>query len=119
MVSTDPEEMPLAGKAAPPMANGEVIFEAPWQSRAFGMARVLCEQGEFDWDEFRACLIHRIGQGESTETDESSTETEEYQYFDHFLAALTDIVAQKALCSEQEIQHRTREFDARPHGHDH
>ena len=104
------EAMSLAGSAAPPMANGEVVFDAPWQSRLFGMARVLCEQGAFDWDEFRGCLIHRIGQGDSTE---------EYQYFDHFLAALTDIAAQKELCSEQEIHQRTLEFDARPHGHDH
>ena len=42
------------------MANGEVVFDAPWQSRVFGMARALCEQGLFTWDEFREQLILQI-----------------------------------------------------------
>ena len=28
---------------APPAANGEVVFEAPWQGRVFAMARLLAE----------------------------------------------------------------------------
>ena len=27
----DSDAMPLEGTVAPPMANGEVVFEAPWQ----------------------------------------------------------------------------------------
>ena len=47
-------DVELAGDIAPPMANGELVFESPWEGRVFGMARVLCEQGLFEWDEFRA-----------------------------------------------------------------
>ena len=34
------EELTLTEALAPPMANGEVLFEAPWQGRAFGEALV-------------------------------------------------------------------------------
>ena len=46
----------LEGPAAPPAANGELVFEAPWQARLFGMAWSLCDAGLFEWDEFRAKL---------------------------------------------------------------
>ena len=32
------------GPAAPPRANGELVFEAPWESRAFGIAIALVER---------------------------------------------------------------------------
>ena len=31
--------------AAPPRRNGELVFEVPWESRAFGVALALCEAG--------------------------------------------------------------------------
>ena len=33
------------GAAAPPRSNGELVFEAPWESRSFGMAVALSEPG--------------------------------------------------------------------------
>ena len=53
-------DMPLDGTTAPPMANGELIFELPWQGRIFGMARALCNSGLYEWDEFRDHLIAEI-----------------------------------------------------------
>ena len=47
------ETFGLSPALAPPMANGELLFEAPWQARVFGMARALSEQGLYTWDEFR------------------------------------------------------------------
>ena len=54
------ESMALQGRVEPPKANGEVIFDEPWQNRTFGMARSLCEAQYFTWDEFRACLMKQI-----------------------------------------------------------
>ena len=104
------DQMQLEGTSAPPLANGEVVFEEPWQSRVFGMARTLCEQGLFEWDEFRERLI--------TEIRRSNPEAD-YRYFDHFLDALTHLLAAKELCGEQELAQLERQFAARPHGHDH
>jgi len=109
-------EMDLQGPVAPPMANGEVIFEAPWQSRVFGMARVLCEAGHYSWDEFRHQLIKQIEDWESHHNERHEVE---YPYFDCFLNALTDILEAKGLCSTVDMSVRADEFSARPHGHDH
>jgi len=108
------DDKELTGHEAPPMANGEIIFEAPWQSRVFGMARALCEQGYYEWDEFREQLITDI-----SAWDETHEASEPYAYFDHFLNALTALLEQKGLCEGSELANRTSEFAARPHGHDH
>ena len=105
--------MALDGHLAPPMANGEVIFEVPWQSRVFGLARVLCESGHYSWDQFRERLIARIGEWEAQQSSEP------YQYFDCFLFALTDVLDETGLCGADILAQRETEFAARPHGHDH
>lgn len=104
------EELVFAAAEAPPMANGEVVFEAPWQSRIFAMARALCERGLYDWDEFRERLIAEI---------ETADPGAEYHYFDHFLAALVRLLDEKGICLADEVGDRASTFAARPHGHDH
>lgn len=104
----------LTGAAAPPTANGELVFDAPWEGRVFGMARALCERGYFDWDEFRAELINQISVWER-----SHPYTEDYRYYDLFFAALTEIIERKSLCRGSDLVMRELEFAARPHGHDH
>ena len=106
--------MELEGKVSPPMANGEIIFDAPWQSRVFGMARAMCEQGFFEWDDFREHLIAEI------ETfDQAPQSDREFHYFDHFLNALTSLLEKRQMCGLNELDDRTRIFAERPHGHDH
>lgn len=50
-------EPDISGPAAPPRANGELVFEAPWQARAFGMAVALLERDGASWDQFRRFLV--------------------------------------------------------------
>lgn len=102
--------MSLIGQVSPPMANGEVVFEALWQGRVFGMARALCEQGCYTWDEFRVKLIEEIANAGDEPDD---------HYFDHFLAALTSLLSDKNLCEPGELHQRTEVLAERPHGHDH
>ena len=106
-------EVELEGIAAPPMANGEVVFEAPWQGRVFGMARALCQAGHYSWDEFRECLIEAIGAWDG-DHDEP-----EYHYFDHFLLALETLLVRKRLVAAGELGERFRAYLARPSDHDH
>lgn len=108
------EDIPLPEELSPPMANGELMFDAPWQSRTFGMARTLCEAGVFTWDEFRAELIACIEQWES-----AADTADDYEYWSLFLEALTQLLAQRELVVTDELQHRSDEYAGRPHGHDH
>ncbi len=108
------EEMVLEQELEPPMTNGELLFESPWQSRVFGMARVLCEADYFQWDEFRKALIKQIATW-----DQGHRVDEPYVYYDHFLAALTDLLASAGLMDNSELLKKDYEFQNRPHGHDH
>lgn len=102
----------LDGELSPPMVNGEVVFETPWQGRVFGMAKSLADSGLYTWDEFRACLIDEVarwdrqGQGE-------------YAYYDLFLSALEKILARKGAVDPALLRARFEAFRARPHDHDH
>ena len=108
------DEMELEGGLAPPMANGDLLFEAPWQGRVFGIARVLCEQGFFSWDDFRRSLISKI-----SVCDETHRGDDPYIYYDHFLGALSDLLSEKDLCTFSELLERDDQLRERPHNHDH
>jgi len=104
----------LGESLQPPMANGEVLFEEPWQGRVFGMAIALHEAGVFAWPEFQSSLIEVVG-----EWDRGAASDDVYQYYDHFQRALDSILAAKGLVSPADLDGRAAEFAARPHGHDH
>ena len=104
----------LTGEAAPPMANGELVFEAPWQARLFGMAVSLAEVGLYTWDEFRKHLIDSVGAWDQATATEGG-----YEYYHHFEAALLAVLDEKGVELAQALSVRTAEFAVRPHGHDH
>lgn len=102
------------GSAAPPRSNGELVFNAPWESRVFGVAAALRERGLFDWDEFREYLCAEIAAWEGDHPPDDA-----FRYYAHFQAALERLIARKGACSAAELEAREREFAARPDGHDH
>ena len=52
--------VPYEGSDAPPRSNGELVFEAPWQGRAFGICLALLEREGLGWDDFRPYLAAAI-----------------------------------------------------------
>lgn len=97
--------------SAPPMVNGELQFDAPWQGRVFGMARTLAEAGLYSWDEFREALIAQLDGVVSTGDD--------FAYYDYFQLALEQLLASKGVVASESLAERTAVFAQRPHGHDH
>ncbi len=55
----------LGGSTAVPRRNGELVFDAPWQGRVFGMAVALSDAGLFPWEEFRQALIREVAAAEA------------------------------------------------------
>lgn len=102
----------LTGQLAPPMVNGEVVFEAPWEGRVFGMARALAAADVFDWEDFRARLIDEIGRWDRNPVGE-------FHYYEHFQRALERLLAERGLVTPAGLKERVTEYRARPHGHDH
>jgi nitrile hydratase accessory protein len=43
-----------------PRNNGELVFAAPWEGRAFGLAAAYLEATGIGWEAFRAHLIAAI-----------------------------------------------------------
>jgi hypothetical protein len=56
----DPEIASMRGSAELPRSNGELVFDAPWQGRAFAMAIGVVEGLGLPWDEFRERLVLEI-----------------------------------------------------------
>lgn len=96
------------------MLNGEIVFDAPWQGRVFGMAHALADAGTFAWDDFRQCLIERIAVWESAHPDGAH-----YPYYDCFLEALERVLADKDIVDDHALAHRLADLSGRPHDHDH
>ena len=113
MTRLENREFPLK-ELQPPMANGEVIFEEPWQGRVFAMTILLNKAGLFSWDEFQSELILTIEQWER-EGDKS----EDYKYYERFSDALNSLLGKKGIVEGEELVERTEEYVNRPHSHDH
>ncbi len=115
MPSASEAPLDLAGPAAPPRRNGELVFEAPWEGRLFGLTLTLHDHGRFDWEEFRRRLIREIARCER----QAAVGGEPFRYYVAWRAALEDLLASKGLCGGVELDTRERELAARPPDHDH
>lgn len=104
----------VEGPAAPPRANGELVFTAPWQSRLFAATMQLRESGRLEWERFRQGLIAQIAAHEATLSD-----PERYDYWGCWQRALEELLAELDLVSAEELDRSARALAARPPGHDH
>lgn len=105
-------ELELAddGPAAPPRANGELIFDAPWQSRVFGLAAAMVEADHFSWAEFQAALIAEVALADATGSDD---------YWGCWRDALVNCCERAGAMTGAQWTSRIGELLARPAGHDH
>jgi nitrile hydratase accessory protein len=100
----------MRGGTALPRKNGELVFENPWEARAFGIAVALNEQGTYPWRDFSAGLANEIGSAESSNVDST--------YYERWLASLERLAIAKGLISEDELERKTHEItEADDHDH--
>lgn len=88
----------LTGDATPPRRNGELVFEAPWEGRAFGVAVALADRGVYAWDDFRVSLIEEIGAEEGR------------RYYAAWVASLERLLVGRGVLDEAEIDRRAAEL---------
>ena len=102
MTRTD-ERVGLDGRpVGAPRKNGELVFEAPWEGRAFGMAVALSDRHVYHWDEFRSHLIDEI-----TMADASSAGT---TYYERWTAALEALLTARGVITRAELDLRAAEY---------
>ena len=100
--SPDKQIANMAEGIALPRKNGELVFEAPWEGRAFGMAVALNENGEYEWSEFQNLLAAEIADAE--QVHDSST------YYERWLASLEKLLLDKGMLEAKELELRTTEY---------
>jgi nitrile hydratase accessory protein len=95
-----------------PQEGEAPVFAAPWQAQAFAMAMALRDRGVFTWDEWAQRLGAVIASVGGTDTGE--------HYYEHWLTALEQLVADKQVTSLDELLDRNAAWDraarATPHG---
>ncbi len=92
LVATEVRDM--RAPAALPRANGELVFDAPWQRRVLGMAIATTDAIGVEWDEFRARLVAAI------------EAVPDRPYYESFTAALEALVTDLDLVSRDELDQR-------------
>ena len=118
-MTVQPEVTAMTGAEALPRSNGELVFESPWQARAFGVAVGLVQAQGLDWEAFRSRLIEEIATWENEQRDAPD---DAYEYYEHWLAALERLVLETGMVSRGELEaeiHHIAEADLHDHGHDH
>ena len=87
------ELVDVDGAAAPPRRNGELVFEAPWQSRVFGLcAAIVATCFDGDREPFRQQLIATVAA------------EPERPYWDSWTVALQRLVVDAGLIDELAIE---------------
>ncbi|MBV7327187.1 nitrile hydratase accessory protein [Chloroflexi bacterium TSY] len=108
-----------------PRKNGELIFEAPWEARAFGLAVALNEDGAYPWSDFSQTLSQQIAAAQQNKSAESDDEPS--TYYESWLAALEELLITNGLVTSHEIErivqkqalHDTHHEHSHEHGHEH
>lgn len=95
----------MEGPLSYPRKNGEPVFDAPWQSRAFGMVVGLHKAGLYPWDEFKRLLIEEIASGQCQAAPAGSPE-----YYYHWMEAFSRLLVTKGIVTRDEMDCRITEF---------
>jgi cobaltochelatase CobN len=91
----------LSDELAVPRKNGELVFEAPWEGRVFGMAVALSDRCVYEWDAFRDRLAAEIAEAELH--DDGSP------YYERWLASFERLLLDTGVITAEELDGRTAE----------
>ena len=101
---TDRRIEDLSDDLAVPRKNGELVFEAPWEGRIFGMAVALSDDQAYAWDDFRDRLVAEIAAAEEHGDDSG--------YYERWLASFERLLLETGVVTADELDARTAEYAA-------
>ena len=105
----------LGAVARIPSKDGEPVFQAPWEARAFAMALRLLEQRYYTWQEFQDHLIAEIASpGASADPGQGAT----MGYYEHWLCALEKLLSEKGLVVADVLDAKISELASAPAPYD-
>ena len=107
MAAPDTHIAAMDERVALPRKNGELVFEAPWEARAFGLAVALNEAGVYPWRDF--------SQGLAAETAALEQQGAHASYYERWLETLEKLAIARGLVSLDELDARTVEYAFNAH----
>ena len=81
------------------------VFREPWEAQAFALAVRLSEEGHFTWNEWATTLSEEISKAQA-DGDPDLGDT----YYEHWVAALERLCAEKGLVGGAPMDRRTEEW---------
>ena len=105
-MSTEPsgKVTDMQGEIALPRSNGELVFDAPWEGRAFGIAVALNESGAYEWGDFQGRLAEEIAS--APQDDDAS------RYYERWLASLERLLLDQGMVTREELDARTVAYES-------
>ena len=94
----------MEGELALPRSNGELVFAAPWEGRAFGIAVALNESGMYQWGDFQCRLAEEI--------DAAPPDEEGSMYYERWLASLENLLLERGMVTSEELDARTTAYES-------
>jgi len=94
----------MVGASSLPRKNGELVFDAAWEARIFGMTISMHERQLFDWNEFRDELIEEIATADRENSDST--------YYERWLEAFEHLLVEKGLLTHEELTSRLADFES-------
>jgi nitrile hydratase accessory protein len=104
-----------AVRAGIPTKEGEPVFHAPWEARAFAMAVTMFERGHYTWQEFQDRLIAEIA---SAGAGGNRAEGSAPGYYEYWLRALEKLLSEKGLVMTDVVDDRASELASTPAPYD-
>ena len=98
----DPRIANMDEQVALPRQNGELVFAAPWEARAFGLAVALNEVGVYPWRDF--------SQGLAAETAALEQHGVQVSYYERWLETLEKLAIARGLVTPEELEARTAAY---------
>jgi len=99
---TDKNIATLEAKNTLPRENGELVFQAPWEARAFGLAVALNEKDLYKWREFSSQLASEIATAEQNNNPSGDSA--------RCVASLAELLIDRGLISREQLDARTAEY---------
>jgi hypothetical protein len=89
----------MTGDSALPRANGELVFDAPWQGRVLGAAIGAVRGLGLEWDEFRTRLMVAIDANPGR------------PYYDSWTEALESLITDLGLATSDHVHERALQVE--------
>ncbi len=100
----------------PGVGADQLAFAQPWEIRAFAMAVAAYHERQFEWSEFQLSLISSIREWENAGADDDDSP---WSYYQHWVAALENVLSGSGLLSEADLDGNTKQLLALPANRNH